>query len=247
MNSLKVLASALLPSFVLPPKSNPSVVPYFQRPQFIYGPCFLLYFQPLSASSFPLHLNILKLFWFVKKTHMPNSIPLCPQLSFPFYSLLHGENSWVVFTFFSWICSNQDTNDLSFHPTQRMHFSCLTLLFSSIWYSGSFLPLETLSCLWWHCILQNFPPWLWLLPHLVCKVLRLLCHPWSVGDSQVLSSQAAKLPLKLCTLTLGKLISLLFSATVPMLKTTKPPQPMTPELMFHFPTKPHCFSLIIFT
>lgn len=97
----------------------------------------------------------------------------------------------------------------------------LTLLFSSIWHSGSLPPLETLACLWWHYILQAFlqivitpaaclqgsPP----LPSLKC---------WWFSESVLASCQSS--PQTQHTLP-EKALLFLPSATFPVLKTTKPP------------------------
>ena len=73
----------------------------------------------------------------------------------------------------------------------------------------------------------------------------------SVGGPQMLPWQALKLPLRLCTPSLGKLTSPIL-ATFLLLKTTEPPKCQNPCLPdsptdLPFPRKLYCFSSIIFT
>lgn len=130
----------------------------------------------------------------------------------------------VIFTYFPWISTKQDANDPLFSYVQGIFRS--SLFNSTIQHlTQCMVLLETL-------FLPGFgDPTFFRLPFkflmtpvslcLVCKVLSLFCHPWSVGSLQVESQQALKLLLTLCILSLENLLSSPVSATFPMLRTTE--------------------------
>lgn len=112
----------------------------------------------------------------------------------------------AVCTCFSWFCSFQDNNALLFCYAQEILFSRLALSCSSSWHNGPFPPGNTLlSWLWWPCFLQVF-----LRVSEYCCVLFGSSSASSV-ITQVLSQQTLK-RLRLCTLSLGNLLSSLISA-----------------------------------
>ena len=117
----------------------------------------------------------------------------------------------AVCTCFSWICSFQDNNALLFCYAREILFSRLALSCSSSWHNGPFPPGNTLlSRLWWPYFLQVF-----------LRVSDYSCVLFAsssassvitkVSGPQVLSQQTLRL-LRLCTVSLGNLLSSLISA-----------------------------------